>query len=99
MIGTNGSRPGLIYWSPGTPPREGMVVVTSALGGVFPAGLPVGTVHYTGASNPVVVPFARLDRLRLVRLFDYGDGPALSAGAARRPHLASPELAALTGRG
>lgn len=97
MIGTNGDCPGLVYWSPGSAPREGAVVVTSALGGMFPAGLPVGTVHYTARNNSVVVPFARLDRLRLIRLFEYGGSTGLSADGGRS-HLASPELTALAGR-
>ncbi len=71
MVGANMNRPRLIYWRSNAPPREGMVVVTSAIGGVFPAGLPVGTVHYIGKSDPVVSPFAALDRLRIVRLFEY----------------------------
>jgi rod shape-determining protein MreC len=91
MIGTNGSRPNLTYWSPGAPPREGMVVVTSAIGGVFPSGLPIGTVHYTGRNTPVVMPFAGLDRLRLVRLFEYQHiGTAISGAKNRLPRQLTP---------
>jgi rod shape-determining protein MreC len=49
-------------------------VVTSAEAGAFPAGLPVGTVHYSAQKVPEVEPDARLDRLEVVRLFDYGLG-------------------------
>jgi rod shape-determining protein MreC len=72
LVGTNGPRPRLMYWPEGTQPAEGERVVTSAEANAFPAGLPVGIVHYTAGNIPEVVPAARLDRLEVVRLFDYG---------------------------
>jgi rod shape-determining protein MreC len=72
LTGTNGARPRLMYWPEGVQPAEGERVVTSAEAGAFPAGLPVGTVHYTSNNVPEVEPLARLDRLEVVRLFDYG---------------------------
>jgi rod shape-determining protein MreC len=72
LTGTNGPRPRLMYWPEGVQPGEGERVVTSAEAGAFPAGLPVGTVHYTSNNVPEVEPLARLDRLEIVRLFDYG---------------------------
>lgn len=72
LVGTNGPRPHLMYWPEGTLPVEGERVVTSAEANVFPANLPVGTVHYTANRAPEVIPAARLDRLEVVRLFDYG---------------------------
>lgn len=85
LIGTNGPRPRLAYWPSGTPPVEGERVVTSAEAGAFPAGLPVGTVHYTAQKVPEVEPAARLDRLEVVRIFDYGLSAPLppEAGLAR----------------
>jgi rod shape-determining protein MreC len=74
LIGTNAARPRLMYWPEGAPPAEGERVVTSAEAGAFPAGLPVGTVHYSAANVPEVEPFARLDRLEVVRIFNYGLG-------------------------
>lgn len=71
MAGTNGSNPSLLYWSPGQPPAEGDAVLTSAQGGAFPAGLPVGVVHYDGDNNPEVLPLAGLPALRLLRLYAY----------------------------
>jgi rod shape-determining protein MreC len=47
-------------------------VVTSAEADAFPAGLPIGTVHYSAANVPEVIPAANLDRLEMVRIFDYG---------------------------
>jgi len=72
LVGTNGPRPRLMYWPEGQVPAEGEHVVTSAEANAFPAGLPVGTVHYSSSNVPEVEPAARLDRLEMVRLFDYG---------------------------
>ena len=72
LIGTNGPRPRLTYWAEGAVPTEGERVVTSAEAGAFPANLPVGTVHYNASNVPEVEPSARLDRLEIVRIFDYG---------------------------
>ncbi|HQT61553.1 MULTISPECIES: rod shape-determining protein MreC [unclassified Acidiphilium] len=72
MIGQNTGAPRLLYWAPGTPPREGAIVLTSSVGGVFPNGLPIGIVHYAGRNDPVVVPFAQMDSLRVLRIFEYG---------------------------
>lgn len=83
MAGTNGKRPRLLYWSDGAPPREGERVVTSPEAGAFPANLPVGVVRYNAANVPEVEPAAALDRLEVVRIFDYGLGGMLSPEAAR----------------
>ena len=71
MVGTNGPRPRLLYWSDGAP-REGERLVTSGEGGGLPPNLPVGIVHYSAEHVPEVAPAARLDRLEVVRIFDYG---------------------------
>lgn len=71
-MGTNGPRPRLAYWPSGSPPVEGERVVTSAEAGAFPAGLPVGSVHYNAQKVPEIEPTAHLDRLDVVRIFDYG---------------------------
>jgi rod shape-determining protein MreC len=74
LTGTNGPRPRLIYWPEGTPPQEDERVVTGAEAGGFPANLPIGTVHFSSAKVPEVLPAAMLDRLEVVRIFDYGTG-------------------------
>jgi rod shape-determining protein MreC len=71
MAGTNGPDPSLLYWAPGQPPAEGAMVLTSSEGGAFPSGLPVGVVHYDMQNDPVVLPLADLDSLRMLRLFSY----------------------------
>lgn len=72
LVGTNGPRPRLMYWPEGMHPAEGERLVTSAEANAFPPGLPVGVVHYTANNVPEVEPAARLDRLEIVRLFDFG---------------------------
>jgi rod shape-determining protein MreC len=84
LIGTNGSRPRLVYWPEGIMPQEGERVVTSAEASAFPANLPIGIVHFTSANVPEVVPAALLDRLEVVRIFDYGLGGVVAPEAAGR---------------
>jgi rod shape-determining protein MreC len=74
LVGTNGARPRLTYWAEGAMPQEGERVVTSTEASAFPANLPVGMVHFSAANVPEVVPAAMLDRLEVVRIFDYGLG-------------------------
>lgn len=89
MAGTNGPNPALLYWAPGQPPAEGAMVLTSAEGGAFAPGLPVGVVHYDALNNPVVLPLANLDSLRLLRLFSYPDNlPVLTPIPHTKPAAA-----------
>jgi rod shape-determining protein MreC len=71
MVGTNGPRPRLLYWSDGAP-KEGERLVTSGEAGALPPNLPVGAIHYSAEHVPEVVPAAFLDRLEVVRIFDFG---------------------------
>jgi rod shape-determining protein MreC len=85
MVGTNGPRPRLQHWSEGVRPAEGERLVTSAEGVAFPAGLPVGVVRWSSSGVPEIELFARLARLDLVRLFDFGLGGILPPEAIARP--------------
>ena len=85
MIGTNGARPRLQHWAEGSRPEEGERVVTSAEGVAFPAGLPIGVVRWTAGGVAEIEMFARLDRLDIVRLFDFGLGGILPPEAVARP--------------
>lgn len=85
MVGTNGARPRLQHWPEGSVPRDGDRVVTSAEAAAFPAGLPVGVVRLSEGGAPEVELFARLDRLDMLRLFDYGLGGILAPEAVARP--------------
>jgi len=91
MVGTNGPDPQLLYWSPGQPPAEGDMVLSSSTGGAFPPGLPIGVVHYDAQNEPEVLPLADLDDLRLLRLFIYPDDepqltPIAKSGRAGKSH-------------
>ncbi|MGD0103530.1 MAG: rod shape-determining protein MreC [Rhodopila sp.] len=72
LVGTNAPRPRLLYWPEGIVPQEGERIVTSAEANAFPANLPVGTVHYSSSGAPEVEPAAMLQKLEVVRIFDYG---------------------------
>ncbi|MBS0639992.1 MAG: rod shape-determining protein MreC [Acetobacteraceae bacterium] len=72
LIGTNNQRPRLVYWPEGVNPKDGERIVTSAEANAFPANLPVGTVRYASNGVPEVEPAAQLQRLEIVRVFDYG---------------------------
>ena len=72
LTGTNGTRPRLLYWPEGVTPTEGERIVTSAEANAFPANLPIGTVRYSSNGVPEVEPEAQLQRLEVVRIFDYG---------------------------
>jgi rod shape-determining protein MreC len=85
LIGTNGPRPRLMHWPEGMMPAEGERIVTSTEANAFPAGLPVGTVHYTASNVPEVETAARLDRLEIIRLFDYGLRGVVAPEAPNRP--------------
>jgi len=74
LVGNNSPYPKLMYLPAGTRPAEGERVITSAVANAFPAGLLVGTVHYGDSGGPAVDPAARLERLEIVRIFDYGLG-------------------------
>lgn len=84
LIGTNGIRPRLLHWPEGVQPAEGERIVTSAEANAFPAGLPIGVVRYSPGNIPEVEPAARLDRLEVIRLFDYGLRGAASPDAPNR---------------
>ena len=85
MVGNNAARPRLQHWPEGTIPREGDRVVTSAEAGAFPAGLPVGVVRWTESGAVEVELFAQLDRLDVLRLFDFGLSGILAPEAVARP--------------
>ena len=85
LTGNNTARPRLMFWPEGVMPQEGERVVTSAQASAFPAGLPVGVVHYSSSNVPEVEPAALLDRLEMVRIFDYGLGGVTAPEVAAAP--------------
>ncbi len=85
LEGANNGRPRLVHWPEGVMPVEGERVVTSAEAGAFPAGLPVGVVHYSASNAAEVAPAAKLDQLEIVRIFNYGLRGAAPPESAARP--------------
>lgn len=90
MVGNNTARPRLQHWPEGTTPREGDRVVTSAQAGAFPAGLPIGVVRWSESGAAEVELFAQLERLDVLRLFDFGLSGILPPEAVARPEPRAP---------
>ena len=86
LVGGNSPYPRLMFLPEGSKPAEGERVITSAVAQAFPAGLLVGTVHYSDSGVPEVDPAAHLERLEIVRIFDYGlAGVSPPESPGRRP--------------
>jgi len=84
MSGDNGPTPRLIYYPQDNHPIEGESVLSSDKMDKVPAGLPIGVVHFIHGTTPVVVPLATLDRLGVVRVFNYGLSSVASPDAPGR---------------
>ncbi len=72
VAGDNGQRLQLLYVPRNAQISAGDIVATSGHGGVFPPGLPVGTLADVSENRSIVIPFAELGRLDYVRVLDYG---------------------------
>ena len=68
LTGTNVGQPKLLFLPASADLTEGDRVVTSGHGGVFPVGLPVGTIINAGDGNVLISTLARLGRLEYVRV-------------------------------
>lgn len=96
MAGDDTASPRLIFYPQDHHPVEGERVETRGQS-TMPAGLPVGTVHYSAPNRPVVVPDADLDRLDIVRVFDYGDDDSQAPDAPGRVRVKKLPQNPLTG--
>lgn len=76
LAGDNSERPRLDYLRGNARVSPGDRVVTSGLGGIFPPGIPVGTVVGTDGGFRVQPPID-WDRLEFLRLMDFGLGGPL----------------------
>lgn len=76
----------MLYLSRDVQPKIGARILTSGHGGIFPPNLPVGVI--TGLENGLVrvTPFARFDRMQLLRLVVYqlagGEQNPMNQGAS-----------------
>ena len=72
LAGDNTNHPHLLYMPTTAVIAPGDRIVTSGHGGVFPPGLPVGTVRAVSEDEIRVQPFVTWNRLELVRVVNYG---------------------------
>ena len=75
LSGNNKDLPQLIFMRSTTDVQEGDIVVTSGVGGMFPAGLPIGFISSINGNRVEVEPMADLSRVEYVRIVDYGLAP------------------------
>ena len=72
LSGNNTALPELIFTRSVADIREGDIIVTSGVGGMFPAGLPIGFVSAINGNKVEVEPMADIERIEYVRVVDYG---------------------------
>ena len=75
--GNGGELPALAHMPLDVTPQEGQRVITSGHGGLFPFGLPVGTVVKTDNGGWAIRPFADIDRTSHVRIVSAASDPRL----------------------
>ena len=68
MAGTNENNPRLIHVPEDSVISDGVRIITSGYGGVFPQGLPVGRVQFNKTGLMDVVLFSDFDELQIVRV-------------------------------
>lgn len=72
LSGDNTEMPSLIFTRSTADIQEGDVIVTSGVGGMFPAGLPIGFVSLLQSNDIKVETLADISRIEYVRIVDYG---------------------------
>lgn len=84
LSGDNSDRPKLMYVPRDAQVAVGERVFTSGHGGLFPPGLPVGTVEAVTAEGEVrVSPLVDLSRIEHVQIVDFGGAGGLAAEAVQ----------------
>jgi rod shape-determining protein MreC len=71
LAGNNSDNPELRYLPRDVDIKVGDRIVTSGVGGNFPAGLPVGEVMRVASGRILVQLYAQLDRMEYLRLVNY----------------------------
>lgn len=72
LSGNNTVMPQLMFLRSLADVQEGDVIVTSGVGGMFPAGLPIGFVNSVRNGEITVETIADIGRIEYVRIVDYG---------------------------
>jgi rod shape-determining protein MreC len=85
MAGDNSDQPRLLYLPANSAVKVGDRIVTGGADGVFPPGLPVGTVAAVDGDTVRVEPYTELARLDFVRILDLGMSGFLPQDVVPRP--------------
>lgn len=80
LVGNNEPLPLLKYLPPDGEIEEGMRIITSGHGGLFPPGLPIGRIVRNDEGEYAVKPFADMSRVSFVRVVDAPNDPNLRRG-------------------
>ena len=72
LSGDNTENPQIIFTRPEDDIREGDLVVTSGVGGMFPSGLPIGFINSMQNGEIKVETIADISRVEYVRIVNYG---------------------------
>ncbi len=72
LSGDNTTVPKLMFTAAGADIKEGDMVVTSGVAGVFPTGLPIGVVSKITKGAIVVETISDIERLEYIKIVDYG---------------------------
>lgn len=75
LEGDNSAMPRLSYLAAGIKVHPGDRVVTSGIGGMFPPGLPVGSVETVTNGVIRVRPWVRFDKLDFIKIVEYSLDP------------------------
>jgi len=71
LVGDNSNKPLLKYLPYDIPLKEGDVVKTSGRGGLFPSGIPIGTIESISKDEAQVKPYANLQSLSFVNILTH----------------------------
>lgn len=85
LAGNNDDLPLLIHLPPDAEVEEGMRIVTSGHGGMFPPGLPIGRIVKSPDGRYGVKTYANMNHVTYVRIVDTPDDPNLREGLAQQP--------------
>ena len=72
LAGNNTLMPSLLFTRSNADVQEGDLVVTSGVGGMFPAGLPIGFVNTIANGEISIETMADISRVEYVRIVEYG---------------------------
>ncbi len=80
LVGNNSDLLSLSHLAKDSGLVDGMRIITSGDGGVFPLGLPIGKIMTNASGEKVIKPFADMRRITYVRVVDTPSNPNLIRG-------------------